>query len=113
MDVTRELDGLLVGLTRRARLLPALVAENAASERARLLGALERGEALEPRWVFRREAPTRSSFAALDAALDRAAQVGGVLGEAYRERLEEIARMLAGEQITDAARENARAMLGR
>ncbi len=29
------------------------------------------------------------------------------------ERLEEIARMLAGEQITDAARENARAMLGR
>lgn len=90
MDVTRELDGLLVGLTRRARLLPALVAENAASERARLLGALERGEALEPRWVFRREAPTRSSFAALDAALDRAAQVGGVLGEAYRERLEEI-----------------------
>jgi len=29
------------------------------------------------------------------------------------ERLEEIARMLAGEQITDAARENARAMLGK
>jgi len=29
-----------------------------------------------------------------------------------RERVEEIARMLAGEKITDAARENARAMLG-
>jgi DNA repair protein RecN (Recombination protein N) len=28
------------------------------------------------------------------------------------ERVEEIARMLAGEKITDAARENARAMLG-
>jgi hypothetical protein len=85
-----ELDPLLLGLCRRARLLPALVAENAASERARILAGLSRGEPSEPRWDFRREAPLRAVFSALERARRLAESVPGPLGAAYLARLDEV-----------------------
>jgi hypothetical protein len=86
-----ELDDLLVGLSRRARLLPALVPENAVPERARLIGALERGEAVEPRWHFDHRPLSRGLFDALEAAKERArALAHALLAEAYLARLEEL-----------------------
>lgn len=86
-----ELDELLVGLSRRARLLPALVPENAVSERARLIAALAGGEAVEPRWRFDHRRPSRGLFDALEAARDRArALPHAFMAEAYLARLEEL-----------------------
>lgn len=90
MQALSELDVLLVGLSRRARLLPALVPENAITERARLLAALERGQPVEPRWVFRHEAPARGLFDALEAARLRAEALPPFLGDAYASRLDEL-----------------------
>jgi len=85
-----ELDQLLVGLARRARLLPALVPDNVVSERARLLAALEQGAPVEPRWIFVRHPPSRALFDALDAARARAEVLPSFIAEAYLERLEEL-----------------------
>jgi hypothetical protein len=85
-----ELDRLLVGLARRARLLPALVPDNVVSERARLLTALERDAPVEPRWLFSRHPPSRGLFDALDAARALAEVLPHWMGEAYLARLEEL-----------------------
>lgn len=85
------LDELLVAISRRARLLPALVPENVVTERARLLSALERGEPTEPRWVFQHVAPPRSVMSALERARVLASSAEHELvGTAYLERLEEL-----------------------
>lgn len=81
---------MLVGLARRARLLPALVPDNVVSERARLLAALEKQAPVEPRWVFVRSAPSRALFDALDAARVRAQVLPSWIADAYLERLEEL-----------------------
>lgn len=90
MQALNELDVLLVGLARRARLLPALVPENAISERARLLAALERDQPSEPRWVFRHEAPSRGLFDALEAARLRTEVLPPLLASAYAARFDEL-----------------------
>ena len=85
-----ELDQLLVGLARRARLLPALVPDNVVSERARLLAALEKSQPVEPRWLFSRHPPSRALFEALEGARSRASVLPRWISDAYLERLEEL-----------------------
>ncbi len=85
-----ELDRMLVGVARRARLLPALVPDNVVSERARLLDGLENGRPVEPRWLFSRQCPSRAIFDALDAARARTRGLPGFVADAYLERLDEL-----------------------
>ena len=71
-----------------ARLLPALMPENGASERARLITALEQGDALEPCF---RNAPNRvpaDAFRLVDALRRLAADVPG--SSLYRAKLDEL-----------------------
>lgn len=87
----RELTWLeerLQPLCSTARLLPALTPENGAAERARLITALERNEALEPCF---RNAPTRvpaDAFRLLDGLRRVAAEVPG--SSLYRAKLDEL-----------------------
>jgi hypothetical protein len=60
---------LLVEAVRSVRLLGSVVPRNAAHERARILAALESGQAVSPRWSY-----ARTDHALLRKALERAAQ---------------------------------------
>jgi len=77
------------GLCLAARMLPALTAENAASERARLIECLARGEAPVPRWqILRRRVPAQV-FRLLDELRYEAQAVpGATLYEAKLDELE-------------------------
>jgi uncharacterized protein (TIGR02421 family) len=86
-------ESVLGELCRVAKLLPAVTAPNAASERARLVRALERGARLRPEWTRPRRRLPPGALHALDA-------LGGRLGELpeprlYAAKLDELALDLA------------------
>jgi hypothetical protein len=78
----------------RVRLLGRLTAGNAASERARLQVALERGRPTLPEWtrVEHGQLPDEAAFAALASAMDSSE---GPLGALYAERARELALEVA------------------
>lgn len=85
------LDSLCAEATRVTRVLPALVAKNAADERARLTRAVVAGEAPTPRW----ETERRSIDAGLHRALASGRRLvelaqGHPLADLYAQRLEEL-----------------------
>jgi hypothetical protein len=89
----READALMRRVADVARLLPALTSDNAATERARLVRELARGEAPVPRWTASRRRVERELWRMLERAREL---VAGTLVEAlYRERLEELELELA------------------
>jgi len=87
------LDGLLEEATLAARYLPALLPENAATERAALVAALERGNPREPRW----KAPPAPRVHRGQRAIDQARSLTGHSPAAalYRDRLDELELELA------------------
>src|SRR5688572_17831511 len=64
----RSVDALLVRVARDARVLPALIPENAAIERARLIELVGKGGAPQPRWEFARRRVELPVWRALDEA---------------------------------------------
>ncbi|MEM1415799.1 MAG: tyrosine/phenylalanine carboxypeptidase domain-containing protein [Myxococcota bacterium] len=83
-----ELDHRLRLVAEVARLLPALTARNAPAERGRLLGALARGERLEPKWTVERGRVERRAWRALAEARALAPQC--LAGDYYLARLDEL-----------------------
>lgn len=100
----RAFEQRLHGLCSAARTLPALTADNAHEERARLVAGLGRGEPLVPRFTLEPRPVPRAAFRRIDelrrqvpelvAALAAAAREGGFIGgvaEAlYRDKLDEL-----------------------
>ncbi|HJL20019.1 MAG TPA: DUF1704 domain-containing protein [Sandaracinaceae bacterium LLY-WYZ-13_1] len=84
----READASMKRIADVARLLPALTATNAAEERARLVRALEGGEAPAPSWRLERRRVDPALWRLLDGA--RRAVLGTPVEELYLERLEEL-----------------------
>ena len=85
----------LAKLSRLARLLPALTAQNAASERARLVAMFERGQRTEPRWERpepRTSREARPLLLTLRGATPRLGDLaaGGHLQALYEGRLDEL-----------------------
>ena len=64
----READALMKRIADVARLLPALTADNAADERARLVETLDRGETPSPRWALARRRVEPELWRTLDMA---------------------------------------------
>jgi uncharacterized protein (TIGR02421 family) len=85
----RRLELRMKGLCLAARMLPALTAENAASERVRLIECLARGEAPVPRWqILARRVPAQV-FRLVDELRHEAQHVpGAALYEAKLDELE-------------------------
>jgi len=71
-----------------ARLLPALTAENAAEERARLIRDLDAGRMPVPQWSLRARRVEPRVWRMLEAARDRSREL--YCGELYLDRLEEL-----------------------
>lgn len=90
---TRRAEPMLQALCGAAKLLPALIADDAGTERARLIAALERGEALEARFQHRRRAVQPGAFRALDALRRQTDALPGA--ELYARRLDELELDLA------------------
>ncbi len=90
-EVLRPVDALLEHVARRVRVLPSLMPNNAASERARLVSLVAAGETPAPSW----EAPRRASEPELRRGLDAARMhlgraLDGALRDAYVARLDEL-----------------------
>lgn len=100
---TARLDALLGRVCAAARVLPALVADNAVSERARLDAAIGRGEPVQPRWVWPRRRVDPQAWAVLDEA--RTLAIGAPAEALYVARLDELELDLAlVEAIGDGRR---------
>jgi hypothetical protein len=84
----RRLELRMTGLCQAARMLPALTADNAASERARLIGCLSRGDAPVPNWqILKRPVPAHV-FRLLDQLRYEAQSVPGA--PLYETKLDEL-----------------------
>jgi hypothetical protein len=83
-----RLDALLVFVHRAARVLPALTAENAAAERARLIDEVARGGAPEARFVYAARRTEPNVREALEAA--RALAPSSPAAALYLARLDEL-----------------------
>lgn len=89
----READALMKRVADVARLLPALTAENADTERSRMVRELELGEVPVPRWNHSRRRVEGGVWRMLERARET---VGGMLVEKlYLARLEELELELA------------------
>lgn len=86
----RELDRALGRAERSIALLDRCRPLDAAVERARLLAALERGDPVEPRWVYRPAAGADRLRGALEQIAERVGDAGA-LGRLYAERALELA----------------------
>lgn len=84
----READARLKRVIDVARLLPALTADNAVSERARLVRELERGDAPSPRWTLKKRRVAAELWRSLEAA--RRAARGTLAEPHYEARVEEL-----------------------
>ncbi|GAB5545840.1 MAG: hypothetical protein SangKO_056000 [Sandaracinaceae bacterium] len=84
----READALMKRIADVARLLPALTADNAADERARLVETLDRGETPSPRWALARRRVEPELWRTLDMARRLTAELP--IARLYEERLEEL-----------------------
>lgn len=84
----RRFELRLQGLCTAARVLPAVTATNAASERVRLIACLERGEPAEPHWQLRPARVPSSAFRLVDELRPATRSLPG--GELYRSKLEEL-----------------------
>ncbi|MBX3269629.1 MAG: DUF1704 domain-containing protein [Sandaracinaceae bacterium] len=99
----REVDALMKPVADTARLLPALTAENAVEERARLVDALERREAPVPAWTLRPARVEPAVWRMLERA--RARVEGEPIAALYLARLDELELELAMiEALGDARR---------
>lgn len=89
----REVDALMKRVADVARLLPALTADNAAEERARLVAELERGSTPVPTWALQRRRVEPVIWRMLERARSK---IEGQPAEAlYLARLEELEIELA------------------
>jgi uncharacterized protein (TIGR02421 family) len=84
----READACMKRIADVARLLPALTAENAVEERARLVYELERGSLPTPRWHLRRRRVEPEVWRLLDSV--RARLEGQPAEDLYQARLSEL-----------------------
>jgi hypothetical protein len=84
----RELDARVMFVHAAARVLPALVADNAEAERARVVEAVARGEAPTPQWRYRPRRTPREVRRALDEA--RSLAPGSPAADLYLARLDEL-----------------------
>ena len=89
----READALMKQVADVARLLPALTANNAAAERARLIAELERGQAPVPSWTLRNRRVEPRVWRLLERARRRVE--GELIEGAYLARLDELEIELA------------------
>lgn len=93
LRATRRVEPMLQALCGAAKLLPALIADDAGAERARLIAALERGEALEARFKHVRKAVQPGAFRALDELRRQTEALPGA--PLYAKRLDELELDLA------------------
>ena len=84
----RRFEVRLARVCAAARMLPAITPRNAASERARLLTCIERGESPTPNWQY---APTRIAAAAFHLIDELRAQTSSLPAEAlHQDKLDEL-----------------------
>lgn len=101
--VLREVDALVKRVADVARLLPALTADNAAEERARLVDSLASGRVPTPSWDLKRRRVEPQIWRMLDRA--RTKVEGQLVESLYLARLDELELELAMiEALGDARR---------
>ncbi len=93
LEIALRLDFMLAQAAGTARPLPSLTPEDAASERARLIACLMRGEVPVPAFRAQRQRLASDAYRLIDDA--RRLSLECVIGELYRERLDELELDLA------------------